>query len=177
MGYKYIGGRYAHRVIYERHIGPIPKGWVVHHRDEDKTNNDPSNLVAMPRGEHQRLHSTGRSGSDKQRLAASQTLASLRKPKPAACLYCGQGFVSCSAGEAGKFCSKDCTERWRNNRFVPEQRSCLVCGSEYMATKRFQRYCCKQCNNRSTVRTYRTEANGGTPRRTLAQLVDVQPDS
>ncbi|NDB08618.1 MAG: HNH endonuclease [Actinobacteria bacterium] len=40
MGYKYIGGRCAHRVIYERHHGPIPAGWVVHHRDGDPGNND-----------------------------------------------------------------------------------------------------------------------------------------
>ena len=175
--YKRVNGKYAHRVIYEQHHGAIPEGWVVHHRDEDKTNNDPSNLVAMPRGDHHSLHSTGRAGSEKQKLAAAQTLASLRKPKSATCLHCGQGFISCSAGEAGKFCSKDCTEKWRNNKFIPEQRNCLVCGSEYTAVKRFQKYCCRACNGKSTVRTYRTEASGGTPRRTLAQLVNVQPDS
>lgn len=177
MGYKYINGRYAHRVIYEQHFGPIPKGWVVHHKDEDKSNNHPDNLMAMFRRDHQAHHATGREGSEAQRLAASNTLASLRTPKPATCLCCGGGFVSHSAGEVGKFCSRSCLEQWRNNRFTPEQRNCLVCSAEYTAVKRFQMYCCKACNNKSATRTYRTGATGGTKRRTLAQLVDLQPDS
>ena len=177
MGYKYINGRYAHRVIYEQFFGPIPAGWVVHHKDEDKSNNDPSNLEAMPRKEHQRLHATGKVNSDKQRQTAAQTLAKLRHPKDAQCIQCNEPFVSHSAGEAGKFCSRGCLERWRSNRFIPEQRNCLVCSTEYTAVKRFQMYCCKACNNKSTTRTYRTGATGGTKRRTLAQLVDLQPDS
>ena len=177
MGYKYIGGKLAHRVIYERHKGPIPDGWVVHHKEEDKGNNDPDNLEAMPRKEHQRLHSTGRQGSDAQKAAASKTLESLRVPKPAKCIKCQADFVSTAAGDAGRFCSRPCLESWRCNKFTPELRDCLVCGGMYVAKKRFQRYCCKQCNAKSTVRTYRTEATGGTPRRTLAQLADVQPDS
>ena len=177
MGYKYIGGRYAHRVIYEQHYGPIPNGWVVHHRDEDKSNNDPANLEAMPRGEHMRLHATGKTNSDNQRRAAAATMAALRSPKPGKCLECGTGFVSTSSGKPGQFCSRSCLERWRGNRFVPEQRNCLVCSSEYLAVKRFQRYCCKVCNSRSKVRTYRAEANGGTPRRTLSERDNVQPDS
>lgn len=176
MGYKYIGGRYAHRVIYEQHKGSIPKGWVVHHKDEDKSNNDPDNLEAMPRKEHQRLHATGRTNSDAQKAAASRTLGSLRTPKPAKCIQCQADFVSTSAGEVGKFCSRPCLESWRGNKFTPEVRTCLVCEGEYLAKKRFQRYCCKQCNNKSTVRTYRTEATGGTARRTVAQLKDLQPD-
>jgi hypothetical protein len=176
MGYKYIGGRYAHRVIYEQHFGSIPKGWVVHHKDEDKGNNDPSNLEAMPRKEHQRLHATGRANSDAQKAAAARTLESLRTPKQAKCIQCGSDFVSKSAGIVRKFCSRSCLESWRDNRFEPELRNCLVCEGEYLAKRRFQRYCCKQCNNKSTVRTYRTEATGRTPRRTLAELGDVQPD-
>jgi hypothetical protein len=45
-----------HRVIYEQHHGPIPDGWHVHHIDEDKTNNDPANLEALPWPEHKRRH-------------------------------------------------------------------------------------------------------------------------
>ena len=176
MGYKYIGGRYAHRVIYERHFGPIPSGWVVHHKDEDKGNNDPANLEAMPRGEHQRLHATGRTNSDVQKAAAAKAIALLRAPKPAKCIQCKADFVSTSSAEVGKFCSRRCLEVWRWVRFTPELRNCLVCKGEYLARKRFQRYCCKQCNNRSTVRTYRTEASGGTPRRTVAEFRDLQSD-
>lgn len=175
--YRYIGRRYAHRVIYEQCIGPIPRGWVVHHKDEDKANNDPANLEAMPKGQHQRIHATGRTGTDAQRAAAARTLEKLRTPKAARCIHCGAEFVSLAIGEVGKFCSRDCLEYWRRNRFIPEQRECDVCKDKYIAVKRFQRYCCKSCNAKSTVRTYRTEANGGTKRLTLAKRPDIQPDS
>lgn len=177
MGYTRTKDEYTHRYIYRQHFGEIPKGWVVHHKDENKSNNDPSNLVAMPKSEHQRLHVKGRPGSDIQKQAAVRTLESLRTPKQGKCLECGSEFVSRSANKVGKFCSLICTDKWRDNRFKPEQRNCLVCNTEYTAVKRFQRYCCKQCNAKSKVRTYRTQANGGTPRRTLAQLADIQPDS
>jgi len=38
---------------------PVPKGYVVHHKDGDTLNDDPSNLQVMLRGEHTTLHSTG----------------------------------------------------------------------------------------------------------------------
>jgi hypothetical protein len=38
----------------------IHTGWVVHHIDEDKHNNDISNLVLMTRADHMRLHLHGR---------------------------------------------------------------------------------------------------------------------
>lgn len=176
VGYKLIGDRYAHRVIYERHIGEIPPGWVVHHKDGNKANNSIDNLEAMPRAEHQRLHAAGRPTSDAQKAAAAKTLESLRVPKPASCHHCGAGFTSYSLSVVGKFCSLDCRNIWRRNKFVPEQRQCLVCKSDYLATKRFQRYCCKKCNNRSTVRTYRTEASGGKPRRKVAELNNLRAD-
>ena len=176
MGYSKIGGRYAHRVIYERHFGPIPPGWVVHHKDEDKSNNDPANLEAMPRSEHHRLHALGRENSEAQKSAAAKTLESLRKPKPATCVQCGGGFVSLSANKPSRFCSSPCREKWRANAFKPEQRVCLVCSSPYLAVKRFQRYCSKRCNAKSTVRTYR-EGGNSHKRRTLAEHDNLQPDS
>jgi hypothetical protein len=43
-------------VIWERDHGSLPKGSVVHHRDRDSLNDDPSNLVAMTRAEHAAEH-------------------------------------------------------------------------------------------------------------------------
>lgn len=42
---------YEHRVVMGR-----PAGMHVHHRDEDKVNNDPSNLVVLTPEEHAQLH-------------------------------------------------------------------------------------------------------------------------
>jgi hypothetical protein len=46
----------SYRKIYERCYGPIPKGWHVHHKDGDRRNNNPSNLIALTVSEHQRIH-------------------------------------------------------------------------------------------------------------------------
>ncbi len=45
-----------HRHKYITEIGEIPDDWDVHHIDLDRTNNDISNLIAMPKSEHTRLH-------------------------------------------------------------------------------------------------------------------------
>ena len=60
-GLRYVHGVFSHRRVYEQHFGPIPAGYVVHHRDGNKLNNDPTNLVAMSRAAHNRLHWAARS--------------------------------------------------------------------------------------------------------------------
>jgi alpha-D-ribose 1-methylphosphonate 5-triphosphate diphosphatase PhnM len=45
-----------HRWVWEQTNGPIPKGYVIHHIDHDKTNNDISNLQCLTVREHHQLH-------------------------------------------------------------------------------------------------------------------------
>ena len=45
-----------HRYKYELENGVIPPGWDVHHIDLDKTNNKLSNLTAMSKSDHTKLH-------------------------------------------------------------------------------------------------------------------------
>lgn len=45
-----------HKALYENAHGPIPDGAVVHHVDFDPTNNDISNLAAVDKRTHMRLH-------------------------------------------------------------------------------------------------------------------------
>jgi len=47
-----------HRVIWERHHGPIPEGCVIHHKDDNTMNNDIDNLEMMTKKEHNQLHTT-----------------------------------------------------------------------------------------------------------------------
>lgn len=49
----------VHRIVYENHIGPIPKGHVVVFRDGDSRNVDPDNLVAICRLELSQLNKLG----------------------------------------------------------------------------------------------------------------------
>jgi hypothetical protein len=39
------------RLIYEKEIGPIPKGYIVLHKDGNKDNDDKTNLMAISRAE------------------------------------------------------------------------------------------------------------------------------
>ena len=49
-----------HRYIWEKHNEcKIPEGYIIHHKNEDKEDNDPSNLVLMENGAHSRLHNLG----------------------------------------------------------------------------------------------------------------------
>jgi hypothetical protein len=45
----------AHRLVWERHYGPIPKGWIIHHINGDKCDNRLDNLECMPDKKHNKL--------------------------------------------------------------------------------------------------------------------------
>ncbi|MBA4068100.1 MAG: hypothetical protein C0501_31245 [Isosphaera sp.] len=45
-----------HRLVYEEHHGPVPAGHDVHHRDGDRGNYAPGNLVALDRAAHREHH-------------------------------------------------------------------------------------------------------------------------
>jgi len=48
-----------HRYKYEKEVGPVPDDWDIHHIDEDKVNNNLSNLLAISKSDHTKLHSCG----------------------------------------------------------------------------------------------------------------------
>lgn len=49
-----------HRYIWEHHNGcKIPEGYVIHHKDHNKENNDISNLILMSLSEHTSYHTKG----------------------------------------------------------------------------------------------------------------------
>lgn len=56
-----------HRVIWEEHYGEIPKGYVVHHKDGNKLNNDIENLELMSLKEHGNMHHKGKKLSREHR--------------------------------------------------------------------------------------------------------------
>ena len=51
--------RQAARKIWARAYGPIPKGYHIHHKDQDFTNNSLDNLECMDGGAHTSLHNRG----------------------------------------------------------------------------------------------------------------------
>lgn len=51
---------HAHTLVYRSFIGLIPDGFVVHHIDENRSNNHFSNLMIMKRGIHASFHNLGK---------------------------------------------------------------------------------------------------------------------
>ena len=56
------GHRYKaeHRIVWEEANGPIPKGFIVHHKNEIKHDNRLENLECISRKEHNHLHGVQR---------------------------------------------------------------------------------------------------------------------
>ena len=56
---KLYRGRYCyeHHLVWEKENGkPVPEGYVVHHRDGNKTNNNIENLELLKESSHKKLH-------------------------------------------------------------------------------------------------------------------------
>lgn len=53
------GGLVQARFVWEQINGPIPDGMDVHHKNEDTTDDRPSNLELLPNGPHSSLHHRG----------------------------------------------------------------------------------------------------------------------
>ena len=54
-GYVKISQKYQHRIVWEKENGPIPKGYVIHHKDGDRKNNAIENLELLLKIEHDKL--------------------------------------------------------------------------------------------------------------------------
>jgi HNH endonuclease len=146
-----------HRDIWrDNHPGEeIPRGWHIHHADEDPFNNDPSNLVLRSPKDHRAEH-PGDCKPPEGHLEAIRLLAAEwhrsaeghdwhvengkkvwegRAPQyRKVCEGCGQRFSSYF--ERAKCCSEACLARVvrRENRYkrrVP----CPICGAEFWQDK------------------------------------------
>ena len=52
-------GKLLHRLIYEEVYGSIPANFCVHHKDGNKENNNPTNLVLLSKSNHHSIHNRG----------------------------------------------------------------------------------------------------------------------
>lgn len=77
-----------HRLVGETLVGrPLRANECVHHKDECRTNNRPSNLQVLPQTEHRRLHARERAAASLIPLDPAEVAAALAKHgaiKPAA---------------------------------------------------------------------------------------------
>lgn len=45
-----------HRLVYQKYVGDIPRNYEIHHKDFNRLNNAPENLVALSSDEHRLIH-------------------------------------------------------------------------------------------------------------------------
>ena len=97
--YRGYHGKYIHQAVWEHFNGEIPKGYIIHHIDGDKSNNEISNLQLMTQSEHKKLH---------------------MDVKKYVCSECGKEFTVYNYSKT-KYCSRECVEKARarkNNKNV-----------------------------------------------------------
>jgi len=113
-GYKYgyVLRAYA---VWEIYRGKIPKGYVIHHKDGNRSNDRLYNLQLMKRSEHTRLHFT------KSKIKVN-------------CKNCGKVlFVHqwrINKCKEHLYCSKSCSmkKRWsKYNKWSKKHKCCILC--------------------------------------------------
>lgn len=160
-----------HIYIWESINGDIPKGYHVHHKDENKLNNEIDNLELLDKCVHSKLH--GKEIRNNEERMAKTTKALLECAIPKACEWhkskegvewhkkhykrtkdklhrkntfkckmCGKEFESIREG----FCSNKCKSAYRRKIGVDDvSRICVVCGKEFKCNKYSK---AKTCSNK-----------------------------
>lgn len=134
-------GKRLHRTVWEYHNGAIPKGYHVHHIDEDRSNNNIDNLELIPASEHLSRHSSradrkakAKEMADKYRPLTKEWHASpegrawhskqsleswaKRTPRTYICSFCGKEFTTMHHYSEGSnhFCHNNCKAAYRRRR-------------------------------------------------------------
>jgi len=79
-----------HRIMWEYYFGPIPEGYHIHHKDEDRSNNCLSNLECLSPGSHKGVHNSLR--DPLKRSEAVQKAWTKRLPVQKKCGICEKPY-------------------------------------------------------------------------------------
>ena len=125
-----------HRYVWGYYNGVIPDGYVIHHKDEDKTNNAIENLECLLNSVHSTYH--GKHMSEERR---KKSLEALSKARPKA--------IAWHKSEAGRECSRRNTKRLIAEGILnpTEMYTCANCGKKFLAVKRRakHKFCSGKC--------------------------------
>lgn len=179
------GRKRLHVYVWEKHNGEIPRGFQIHHFDENKDNNNISNLMCMTKVQHNAWHAKHdrermlpiwRESMDKARIEASKWHKSeegriwhskiakgkkLKKKYMRNCISCGKTFRS--VHKNSKFCSPNCQTNYRKKSGIDDEvRCCVVCGKEF-TTNKYSKIivCSKLCRDKRKL-IYNKENYRGT---------------
>lgn len=173
-------GKRLHRAVWEHHNGEIPKGYHIHHKDGDRSNNSIDNLALVESSDHLSGHMTpekrewAKQNIKKAIEAApkwhrskaglewhsehSKNAWESRKPTEYVCDFCGKKYESLNISYTGNhFCSNNCKSAFRRKSGVDnEMRVCAKCGEQFVTNKYSKaKFCSAICARHS--RKWRNE--------------------
>lgn len=163
-----------HVYVWEHYNGKIPKGYHVHHIDEDKSNNSIENLELLSSSEHLSLHGKERAanhygemianlqnnacpqarkwhssneGREWHRMHYKTTKEKIHIKKKFICENCGKEFESSQV--RSRFCSNNCKSAWRRKAGIDDvTKICQMCKAEYKANKYQKTKFCPLCRDK-----------------------------
>lgn len=139
-------GRRLHRVIWEKHNGPVPQGYHVHHKDGNKHNNALSNLCLMEGAKHTRQHMT----EDDVRERSRRDLAA--HARPAAAEWHGSEAGLAWHSKLGK-------ANWEKRSV--QTYTCDFCGEEYQTKYVYSAKSRHFCSDNCKMKARRRRLNAG----------------
>lgn len=148
-----------HVHVWEKHHGPRPDGFQIHHVVRDFRTTDPAHLECIPRSEHARLHALERRATGSlqdfndlshQRAAEwhrSEAGRAWHKehgrqtwdnavPEIFSCVRCGDDYITFARSRKRGFCSPNCITAARKESGVDdEDRTCAVCSAAFRVNR------------------------------------------
>lgn len=126
----------VHRAVYNYYYGGVEKDFAIHHIDENKANNEISNLQLLTKTEHHKLH-----------RPKGYEMACHKNFKEFTCRTCGKKFVACSNGK-NCYCSEQCRTKG-NYIHKHKDHVCQWCGKTFQSARSDVRFCSPYCRNKS----------------------------
>lgn len=114
-------GARLHRVVWEYHYGTIPKGYHVHHKDENRANNNIENLELLEAHQHQRHHGSIEKNKEIYRQNVKKAIAAAPEWH--------------KSEEGRKWHSEHSKEQWKKMEY--KTYSCSFCGKEFQSKRNF----------------------------------------
>jgi len=165
----------AHRWVWKNHHRSIPKGYHIHHRDEDRSNNVIGNLELLTPSEHVKKHFTEERRAKFLKIAEENReltkawhkspegkawhkahgilLWKNRKPIKKKCGRCLLQFSTKTFHQ--QFCSNNCKSAWRRSQGLDnEERTCALCEKAFTVNRYSKAKCCSiSCGRKLSYRT------------------------
>ena len=135
-GHRRKGVGRLHEEVYKTFYGTIPKGFCIHHKDENPLNNDPANLELLLRADHQRKHNAERLKDPETRRKNAEHLRAI--------VASGKAHEWHKTEEGRKHCRDNA--KYLHGEKRKKVFSCTVCQSIYRTWNTGKNlYCGKRC--------------------------------